>query len=63
VIKVVCAYCGEVYGAKDDGREAVSVLHGVCKVCYPIEIKKIEAMATLDKLKIDEEHERITRAA
>ena len=54
MIKVVCAYCGEVYGAKDDGREAVSVSHGICKVCYPIEIKKIEAI---------EEHERITRAA
>ena len=53
MIKVVCAYCGEVYGAKDDGREAVSVSHGICKVCYPIEIKKIEAI----------EDERITRAA
>jgi hypothetical protein len=53
VIKVVCAYCGEVYGAKSDGREAVSISHGACKVCYAIEMKKIDAM----------KDERITRAA
>lgn len=53
MIKVVCAYCGEEYGAKDDGREAVTVSHGACKVCFAIEIKKIEEMKI----------ERITRAA
>lgn len=53
MIKVVCAYCGEVYGAKSDGREAVSISHGACKVCYAIEMKKIDAM----------KDERITRAA
>lgn len=53
MIKVVCSYCGEEYGAKDDGREAVTVSHGACKVCFAIEIKKIEEMKI----------ERITRAA